>query len=183
MAEHYRFFNSTEQDIRDYSASEYTEYFSKFIPDGVYIENGNITLEVTNGTGMEVLLSEGYANIRGYFYKNDAPITFTLDSADSVLNRIDRIVIKLDIVNRTMKAVLKKGTLGSSPTPPSLVDNASVKEISIAQIKVNKGAISGIIVDERVPIPSLKEIGVRVFNGTTENPTMRTGDIWHRELV
>lgn len=182
MAESYKFFNSQEGDIREYQASEFAEYFGAFIPDGVFIDNGNITLGVTNGTGMEVVLGEGYANIRGYFYKNDEPITFTLDPADSVLNRIDRIVIKLDITNRTMKATLKKGTLGSSPTPPSLVDDASVKEISIAQIKVNKGATSGVIVDERVTIPSLKDIGKRTFTGATENPTMRVGDIWHREL-
>lgn len=181
MAESYKFFNSQEGDIREYQASEFAEYFGAFIPDGVFIEDGNITLEVAKGTGMEVVLGEGYANIRGYFYKNDSPISFVLDSSDAVLNRIDRIVIKLDIINRTMKAILKKGTLGSTPTPPPLIDDASVKEISIAQIKVNKGAASGVIVDERVIIPSLKDIGVRTFTGATENPTMRVGDIWHRE--
>lgn len=182
MAEHFRFFNSAEQDIREYQASEFAEYFGAFIPDGVFIEDENITLGVTNGSGMQVILDTGYANIRGYFYKNDSPIVFNLDAADSVLNRIDRIVIKLDIINRNMKAILKKGTLGSSPTPPTLIDNASVKEIPIAQIKVSKGATSGVIVDERVVIPSLKDIGVRVFNGTEENPTMRAGDIWLREV-
>lgn len=179
LTEHFRFFNSTEQDQREYNASEFAEYFEAFIPDGVYFADG---LAVTNGTGLEVVLGTGCANIRGYFYKNDAPITFTLDPADSVLNRIDRIVIKLDIVARTMKAILKKGTLGSSPTPPILIDDASVKEIPIAQVKVNKGATSGVIVDERVIIPSLKDIGVRTFTGKTENPTMRPGDIWMREL-
>ncbi len=181
MAEHNRFFNSTEQDIREYQASEFAEYFGAFIPDGVYVENNVIGLEVTS-TGMQATLGVGYANIRGYFYKNDSPIVFNLDAADSVLNRIDRIVIKLDIINRNMKAILKKGTLGSSPTPPTLIDNASVKEIPIAQIKVSKGATSGVIVDERVIIPSLKDTGVRVFNGTEENPTMRAGDIWYREV-
>lgn len=179
LAEHFRFFNSTEQDQREYNASEFAEYFAAFIPDGVYSADG---LVVTNGTGMEVVLGTGCANIRGYFYKNDAPITFTLEPADSVLNRIDRIVIKLDIVTRTMKAILKKGTLGSSPTPPVLIDDASVKEIPIAQIKVNKGATSGVIVDERIIIPSLKDIGTRIFTGKTENPTMRPGDIWVREV-
>lgn len=183
MAERYSFFNSTETDIREYQASEFAEYFGMFIPDGVYIENSVISLAVTNGAGMEVVLDTGYANIRGYLYKNDAPINFDLDPADTVLNRIDRIVIKLDIINRTMKAILKKGALGSSPIPPALEDNASVKEIPIAQIKVNKGATSGIIVDERIPIASLKDIGVRVFNGTVENSTMRAGDIWLRELI
>lgn len=179
MAEYFRFFNSTEQDVREYQASEFAEYFEAFIPDGVYFADG---LVVTNGTGLEVILGTGCANIRGYFYKNDAPIIFTLDPADSVLNRIDRIVIKLDIINRTMKAILKKGTLGSNPVPPALIDNSSVKEIPIAQIKVNANATSGIIVDERVIIPSLKDIGTRIFIGTEENPSMRAGDIWIKEV-
>lgn len=179
MAEYFRFFNSTEQDVREYQASEFAEYFEAFIPDGVYFADG---LVITNGTGLEVILGTGCANIRGYFYKNDAPIVFNLDAADSVLNRIDRIVIKLDIINRNMKAILKKGTLGSNPVPPTLIDNSSVKEIPIAQIKVNANATSGIIVDERVIIPSLKDIGARIFIGTEENPTMRAGDIWLKEV-
>lgn len=182
MAEQFRFFDSEEGDIREYQASEFAEYFNRFIPDGVYIENGEISLKATNGSGMQVILGTGCANIRGYFYKNDAPITFTPDNADNVLDRIDRLVIKLDIVNRTMKAELKKGTMGSSPTPPALIDNASVKEIPIAQIRINKGVSSGAITDERVPISSLKDLGVRIFGGTTENPTIRAGDIWLREV-
>lgn len=181
MAEHFRFFNSTEGDIREYQASEFAEYFGAFIPDGVFISNDAITLALTNGTGLVVNLGTGYANIRGYFYKNDAAKSFTLDAADAILHRIDRVVIKLDTVSRTMAAVLKKGTLGSSPTPPVLVDDANVKEIPIAQIRVSAGATTGVITDERKVIPSLKDIGVRVFNGTVENPTMRVGDIWLKE--
>lgn len=180
MAEHFRFFNSSEEDIREYQASEFAEYFEAFIPDGVHFADG---LEVTQGTGLEVVLSEGFANIRGYFYKNDAPKPFALDNADNVLDRIDRIVIKLDIVNRTMGASLKTGSMGSTPTPPELIDNASVKEIPVAQIRVNANATSGVITDERVIIPSLKNLGSRIFSGATEPDTIQTGDHWLRELT
>lgn len=183
MSEHFRFFNSTEGDVREYQAAEFAEYFGAFIPDGVFIENDAVTLGLTNGSGLTVNLGTGYANIRGHFYKNDAVKSFILDAADSILHRIDRVVIKLDTTNRTMAAVLKKGTLGSSPTPPTLIDNVNVKEIPIAQIRVNANATSGVITDDRVVIPSLKDIGIRVFNGTIENSTMRTGDIWFKELV
>lgn len=181
MAESYRFFNSTEGDTREYQASEFAEYFGAFIPDGVFIENDLITLALTNGTGLTVNLGAGYANIRGYSYKNDAAKSFTLDAADAILHRIDRVVIKLDTTTRTMAAILKKGTLGSSPTPPALIENTNVKEIPIAQIRVNANATAGVITDERKVIPSLKDIGVRVFNGAVENPTMRVGDVWFKE--
>lgn len=182
MAEQYRFFNSTVGDVREYQASEFAEYFGKFIPDGVYIDNNVIGLPVTNDTGLVVNLGIGYANIRGYFYKNDASKAFTLDNADVVLNRIDRVVLKLDVVNKTMGAIVKKGTMGSTPVAPTLIDDANIKEIPIAQIRINANAASGIITDGRIAIPTLKDIGVRVLNGTVEDATIRVGDLWLKEV-
>jgi len=185
MAEHCRFFNSTETDIREYLASEFAEYFGLFIPDGVHIDNGELGLGVIPETGLSVSLGPGYAHIRGYLYKNDAPIVFNLDEADDLLDRIDRVAIKLDIVNRTINAVLKKGTLGSSPVPPPLINETSIKEIAIAQIKVNHNTVSisaSHITDERTLIPSLKEIGARFFTGEAEPQTIRVGDIWLQEV-
>lgn len=184
MAEHYRFFNSTAGDEREYQASDFAEYFGLFVPDGTYIEDGEVGLGVTPGSGLEVEVGTGFANIRGYFYKNDAEKVFELDPADSVLDRIDRVVLKLDIVNRYMRLELKKGTLGSQPSPPALVDDASTKEIPIAQIRVNHGAVSitaGNIADEREAIFSLKE-GVRTFSGPTEPPAIKAGDQWFKEV-
>ena len=203
MSERYSFFNSVEGDIREYQASEFAKYFSRFLSDGVYTKNGLMGLKVDFVSGLNIKVSSGFAYVRGYLYENDANINFTLDSADNVLDRIDRIVLKLDIVNRVMNIKLKKGTMGSNPTPPTLIDDASVKEMPIAQIRINKNATTGIITDERVPVHSLIEIplgemwnifnpwfqsvqntlGQRIMSGTTEPPEMLTGDIWLRELV
>ena len=177
MAEYFRFFDSTENDVREYTAAEFSEYFSKFLSDGVYTENGEMGLRVTTINGFNIRVSPGYAFIRGYMYKNDEDIEFILDSPDVVLDRIDRVVLKLDIVNRTMNIQLKKGTLGSQPSPPSLIDNSSVKELPIAQIRVNHGASSGIIKDERVPAA-----GTEVYSGKNEPTTIAPGGIWLREL-
>lgn len=202
MAEHFRFFNSTEQDPREYQASEFAEYFSRFLTDGVYTENGLMGLKVSTISGFNIKVSPGYAFIRGYLYKNDADILFTLDSSDTVLDRIDRVVLKLDIVNRTMNIQLKKGSMGSNPMPPTLIDDASVKELPIAQIRVIANSTSGIIKDERVPVHSLIEIpyedmveefnewfeerrqsvGIEVYSGKNEPPNMLLGDLWLREV-
>ena len=202
MAEHFRFFNSTETDIREYQASEFAEYFSRFLSDGIYTENGLMGLKVSTVNGFNIKVSPGYAFVRGYMYKNDADISFTLDSSDTVLDRIDRIVLKLDVVNRTMNIQLKKGEMGSTPTPPELADDASVKELPIAQIRINKNATTGTIKDERRPVSSLidipyddmldefnewfearkQSVGVEIYNGITEPPNMVSGDIWFKEL-
>ena len=202
MAEYFRFFNSTENDIREYQASEFAEYFSRFLSDGVYTEDGQMGLKVTTVSGFNIKVSPGFAFIRGYMYKNDADIEFTLDSSDAVLDRIDRVILKLDIVNRTMNIQLKKGTMGSQPSPPSLIDDASIKELPIAQIRINHGSTTGIIIDERVPVHSLIEIpyedmveefnewfeerrqsvGIEVYSGKNEPTNIAPGDIWLREL-
>lgn len=202
MAEYFRFFDSTEDDVREYTAAEFAEYFSKFLSDGVYTENGEMGLRVTTINGFNIKVSPGYAFIRGYMYKNDADIEFTLEPPDVILDRIDRVVLRLDIINKTMNIQLKKGTMGSNPMPPPLIDDASVKELPIAQIRVNHGASTGIIKDERVPVHSLIEIpyedmvkefnewfeerkqsvGIEVYSGKNEPTNIALGDIWLREL-
>ena len=202
MAEYFRFFDSTEDDIREYQASEFAEYFSRFLSDGVYTKDGQMGLKVTTVSGFNIKVSPGFAFIRGYMYKSDADIEFTLDSSDAVLDRIDRVILKLDIVNRTMNIQLKKGTMGSQPSPPSLIDDASIKELPISQIRINHGSTTGIIIDERVPVHSLieipyediveefnewfeerrKSVGIEVYSGKNEPPNMLSGDLWLREV-
>ena len=75
MAEHYRFFNSTEDDVREYLAAEFAEYFSRFLSDGLYTENGRAGLKVSPGVGLQVQVATGYAFVRGYMYHNDAALT------------------------------------------------------------------------------------------------------------
>ena len=79
MAEHYRFFNSMVEDVREYLAADFAEYFSCFLSDGLYTEDGKAGLKVSPGAGLGVEVAPGYAFIRGYMYHNDAPLTFELD--------------------------------------------------------------------------------------------------------
>jgi len=154
MAELSRFFNSEVGDVREYPASDFAEYFDKFLSDGIYTDNDSMGLNTTI-TGLVATVGEGFAFIKGYLYKNDADITFNLTNADAILSRIDRLVLKLDTVNRSMNVIKKEGTLGSNPTAPTLIDNASIKEILLVQIRVNATSSTGIITDERIPVSSI----------------------------
>lgn len=142
MAEHFRFFNSAEGDVREYLASEFAEYFSRFLSDGLYTEDGQAGLKVTPGDGLQVSVAAGYAFVRGYMYHNDAPIAFDLDPADSMLDRIDRVVLRFDEVEREIRLGIKTGTFGSSPSAPALEETATVKELGLAQVYISKGAVS-----------------------------------------
>lgn len=134
------FFNSVNRDRR-YKAEDFARYFASFIGNGVFPIPSN-GLQVISNNNMTVTLKPGKAWINGYFYENDGDLALNIEPADGVLNRIDRVVIRLDYLKREIKTYVKKGNFASSPAAPTLVRNADMYELGIADIKVNKGAIS-----------------------------------------
>src|SRR5690554_4452549 len=149
MAEHYRFFNSESGDEREYTAAQFAEYFSRFLSDGLYTENGEAGLKVTAGAGLSVDVAAGYAYVRGYMYHNDMSLNKTLDPADSILDRIDRIVLRFDEVAREIKIDVLTGDFSSTPQSPEITVTDTVKEMTLAQVRVRHGASTVTVTDER----------------------------------
>lgn len=145
------FFNSREGDRR-YKAEDWANYFSSFISNGV-MPLPSSGLQVVTGENMTVRLREGKAWINGYFYNNTDYLNLTLDFADGVLNRIDRIVIRWDLTARSILAKVKKGVPSAQPVAPVLQRDADVFEIAVADVLINKGATAitqGNITDQRL---------------------------------
>lgn len=145
------FFNSREGDRR-YKAEDWANYFSSFISNGV-MPLPSSGLQVVTGENMTVRLREGKAWINGYFYNNTDYLNLTLDFADGVLNRIDRIVIRWDLTARSILAKVKKGVPSAQPVAPTLQRDADVFEIAVADVLINKGATAitqGNITDQRL---------------------------------
>ena len=140
MAEKSSFFTSLNGD-RKYKSSDFAEYFSTFIGNGVF-PNPSSNLLVTSNGDMTINLSTGFAWINGYMYHNTDNLTLTVDYADATLKRIDRVVLKCDFVNREIKAYVKKGTFATNPIPPTLERNVNAYELSVADILVENGVIS-----------------------------------------
>lgn len=90
-------FNEETQDYGDwdrkYLAREYAKYFSLFIGNGVF---GNPTnqLKVIPGTGLSVIVTEGWAFINGYWYHNDSNKEIPLLQNGTSNSRIDTIRIR-----------------------------------------------------------------------------------------
>lgn len=136
------FFNailSGETYDRVYTAEDYARYFSSFIGNGVFPTPSMNLQAIADGTSMNITLKAGKGWINGYFYENTDDLTLNLAVADGVLNRIDKVVLRLDFINREIKAYVKKGTFSSSPVAPSLVRSSDMYELGLADIKVNKG--------------------------------------------
>lgn len=136
MAEQYRFFNSVEGDERTYQAEDMAQMFSNFLGNGFF--EG---LRVSSNSTMNSTVSAGSAFIEGHSYNNTTNLTLTHESADSSLNRIDRVVLRLntDTDARYIKAFVKKGEEASNPSPPGLTRNDYVYEISLAQVYIEAG--------------------------------------------
>lgn len=153
MAIKYGFFNSVNGD-RKYNADDISNYFLKLISNGVFATPSN-AMQVQASSGMTVQVSAGWAFVNCKWLNNDAAYLLTLNASDVVLNRIDRVVIRLNATNsvRTIEIAVKTGTAASSPQPPALTRvTGGIWELSLAQIYVAAGATSisqANITDER----------------------------------
>lgn len=133
------FFNSVKGDRR-YKAEEWADYFAAFIGNGIF-PNPATNLMVQANVNMTVAVKAGKAWINGYFFNNTTDTTIQLDTADGVLKRIDRVVVKWSLTNRSITLSLKKGANASSPIAPALQRDADVYELALADIAVGNGTV------------------------------------------
>lgn len=134
------FFNSISGDRR-YKAEEWAEYFASFIANGVF-PNPSTGLQVLASNSMIITVNTGKAWINGYFYFNTSNLTITLDNADGVLNRIDRIVVRWDLQDRVISVKVKKGTYSANPSAAAIQRDADAYELVLADVYVGAGAVS-----------------------------------------
>ena len=150
MAITYGFFNSINGD-RLYNADDISNFFYKLISDGV-LATPSTNLQVQTSGGLKVNVQPGWGMINAKYINLTAVRQITLDAADIALDRIDRIVMRLDRENRRIVLAAKTGTPAASPTAPALTRTSSVWELSLAKIAVAAGATSitqAQITDER----------------------------------
>ena len=133
--EKYTFFNDVDDD-RIYFAEDFARHLAAFFTNGIF-NNGCKVLGENDD--MSVNVSKGSANINGYRYDNDAIKVLNIDNADGVLNRIDNIVIRWNLTDRTITAQVIKGTFAANPVAPALVRTSTTYDLRIAKISVPAG--------------------------------------------
>lgn len=148
------FFNAVQSGgvyDRVYNAEDVTSYLNKIVGNGVF-PNPSSQLQVRAGTGMQVIVNAGEGWINGHKMINTADMQLSVDSADALLNRIDRVIFYADVSTRSMGIMIKKGTNATNPTAPALVRNTTRYEMSLATVRVNKqitGIVQSMITDTR----------------------------------
>jgi hypothetical protein len=123
---------------RKYDASKFAEYFASFIGNGVFPES----LQVVSNNNLTVTVKAGKAWINGYIMINDADYILNINVADGVLNRIDRIVLRYDVIDREIRLEVKQGAFAGSPVEPVLQRDTDAYELCLADITISAGAVS-----------------------------------------
>lgn len=141
--EHSGFFNGDQE----YGQEEFNRYFDNIYESGVSVNSDNsMTLGITN-EGNIIKIASGFAIVKGFYLYNDSIKSITVTS-DSNYDRIDRVVIRLNISTSKVSIEIKKGVAGSKPQVPELQRDNLIYELSLAQIYVPRsGSIT--MTDER----------------------------------
>lgn len=138
MALTFGFYDSLNHD-RLYNAQQMSAIFDGIINDGVFASVGS-HFSVVPGTGMHVLVKSGRAWFNSTWTLNDSDIDLTIDAADSLLGRIDTVVLEVNSEQATRANSIKvvKGTAASTPAKPTLINTATVHQHPLAHITVAK---------------------------------------------
>lgn len=147
---------------------------------GVFSSDNDLILRPT--TNMVVTLSVGQAWVKSdrfsnVGYANTEDLAFTIETADGMFTRIDRLVIRWDKSLNRVYAAIKKGTPASNPQPPVLQRDAEAYEMGLWDIRVRAGSLSitaGDIIDLRLN----EDLCGIMRDGVTQIPTQQLYDAW-----
>lgn len=145
MAEIFKFFNSAPGDERWHYASDFADYFGSVLSSGLLHENGSYGLQVTVNSGTLITnVAVGKALIKGYSYENTNDLTLTHSLPEQTLDRIDRIVLRLDLrnANRFIKVFVKEGVSATNPVASDLQRDNYVYELSLATVRLRANTSS-----------------------------------------
>lgn len=133
---------------------------------GVFAAAQNAAVAAMDTPGMGITVSDGTgwmtdAGGNGVVWWNDTEKTsgqklqLEIDTADGVLNRIDRIIVEWKTINYADLPEIKvlKGTASSTAEAPALTNNSTVRQISLARVSVAAGITAitaSMITDERL---------------------------------
>lgn len=127
---------------RPFNADDFAKYFGTLIKNGVFPNPSTNFQCIADQETMAVKMEAGIAWIDGHLRYDDNVHILEIDTADSVLDRIDRIVLRKDVLDRDIHWVVKKGEMSGKPVAPTLQRDENAWELGIADVKVAHGTVS-----------------------------------------
>lgn len=173
-------FNEETQTLGDwdrkYLAEQFARYFSKFVSTGVMNDTPN-QLRVIAGSGMNVVVSIGFALINGYWCYNDELLSLNVPLNETPSTRYDSVRVRWNATTRQIDIIYIADDIVN-------VRNDMYYDLQIAQIKVDPSTSSisdaditdtrsntelcGLIdIVKASDISVLQEAITKIINGTT----------------
>ena len=178
--EKFSFFNDVNDD-RVYYAEDWARHLKKYFTNGIF----NNELNVVSNNDMTITIKEGDANIEGYRYTNTGDLVKTIDNADGTLNRIDNVVLRLDLTNRLISAQIIKGTFADKPVAPELVRTSTIYDLRIAKISIPAGTTTitqDLITDTRFITSDCGNVISTVQTPDTENLFIQIQTLFEKQI-
>ena len=178
--EKFSFFNDVNGD-RVYYAEDWARHLKKYFTNGIF----NNELNVVANNDMTITIKEGDANIEGYRYTNTGDLVKTIDNADGTLNRIDNVVLRLDLTNRLISAQIIKGTFADKPVTPELVRTSTIYDLRIAKISIPAGTTTitqDLITDTRFITSDCGNVISTVQTPDTENLFIQMQNLFEKQI-
>lgn len=178
--EKFSFFNDVHDD-RVYYAEDWATHLKKYFTNGIF----NNELNVLANNDMTITIKEGDANIEGYRYTNTGDLVKTIDNADGTLNRIDNVVLRLDLTNRLISAQIIKGTFADKPVAPELVRTSTIYDLRLAKISIPAGTTTitqDLITDTRFITSDCGNVISTVQTPDTENLFIQMQTLFEKQI-
>ncbi|HEY9415968.1 MAG TPA: hypothetical protein VIQ30_14485, partial [Pseudonocardia sp.] len=157
--------------------AEWERVAVRFTDNGVYGTPADLPV-VVPGTGLSVTVkSERSAGVRGFnWYSGSVDYTHTIPTNVAGQTRVDRIVLRLDRSDWTVRSIRKAGTAGAgAPALQQDTGSTGLYEIPLAQVTIGNNASSLTVQREELFVGSR----VRTCTSTTRPPNPTVGDTAH----
>lgn len=132
---------SEEVQDRNIGSDVFADYLKRIIGTNGIFANLGTKLQVLSGSGMNVSIKAGDGFIEGRLFVEIEDTSYPLFPSES-LDRIDRMVIRLDKQERTVAYYLIKGTAQTVPIAPNVVREGDIYDLAIADIYITRNTTS-----------------------------------------
>lgn len=142
MSVTYGFYNSLNGD-RTYTAEEFSSFLDGIVYDGVYGSVGDCFYVRANGSEWQVIVGTGRAWLDHTWTLNDSNLYLDIPTpSDTLLDRIDAVVIEVNKENRENYIKVITGTASQNPVRPKMTKDENVKQYPLAYITIPAASIT-----------------------------------------
>lgn len=94
--------------------------FASLVSDGVLALPNTCFKIRAAGNGLNIERMPGFGMVKGHFCYDDESDTMTL-TAPQAYSRIDRVIMRLNLLERMVEIIVKQGEEAAKPQPPALI--------------------------------------------------------------